>query len=126
MAQEQDFSLISVHADEEDDIVIQAGAVDTDVDSASAEADYDVVDADVADADPASGTGAKIDEAADDAAREEYLRHQRKQQARRMNEMVTTEEDLHAKMPFAGMQKGIMAVLLLLIVAAVVYWIAFR
>lgn len=151
MAQEQDFSLITVDADEDDDVVIQAGAVrhsdrmdggasldgqlagDSGADAAIA-AGADGVAADAAAgvagaASVASATVADslVDQAADEASRKEYERHRRQSEARRnATAMLTTEEDLHVKMPFANMQRIIVALLVLLLVAAIVYWFFLR
>ncbi|MCH4183898.1 MAG: hypothetical protein LKF61_00225 [Eggerthellaceae bacterium] len=39
------------------------------------------------------------------------------------NRMITTEEDLHAQVPFAKMKRTIMIVVLIFIVAFIVYWV---
>lgn len=60
-----------------------------------------------------------------DEARREYEQHARKAAMRQeAATMVTTEEDLHAKMPFVNMQRVIAIVLLLLIAAFAFYWFA--
>ena len=98
MPSEKDFSLISVSSDEEDDIVIQAGAVSA----------------------PASEAGVAVVEAGE---AEEAPAPRRAQAA---NGMLTSEEDLNAPMPYAGMQRAIMIGFVLLLVAAVAYWFFIR
>jgi hypothetical protein len=39
------------------------------------------------------------------------------------NRMITTEEDLHAQVPFAKMKRTIMIVVLIFVVAFIVYWV---
>ncbi|MBQ9067483.1 MAG: hypothetical protein IJ131_00255 [Eggerthellaceae bacterium] len=130
MAQENDYTLISVDADEQDDVVIQAGAVKElpseqvvrpKADDASAEREGK-------DAPPAGGVPpAIVDQAADEEARKEYERHMKQREARRAaQEMVTTEDDLRAKTPFAGMRMAILALFALLVCAALVYWFVLR
>ena len=115
MAPEKDYSLISVSSDEEDDVVIQAGF-----------------------AGPASG-GASSDEDAIDEAQEGAVEGSDVQQSKGADEqlggkptkqsanaMLTTEEDLKAPMPYANMQRIILGVFALLIVAFVLYWFFIR
>lgn len=139
MPSEKDFSLISVSSDEEDDIVIQAGAVSAPASEAGVEAgeaddyedfgDYEdeVVEAGAtgaagAGSDASAGDGALADDAAD-AATEEAPAPRRAQAA---NGMLTSEEDLNAPMPYAGMQRAIMIGFVLLLLAAVAYWFFIR
>ena len=133
MPSEKDFSLISVSSDEEDDIVIQAGAISAPASEAGVEAgeadDYEdeVVEAGAtgaagAGSDASAGDGASADDAAD-AAAEEAPAPRRAQAA---NGMLTSEEDLNAPMPYAGMQRAIMIGFVLLLVAAVAYWFFIR
>lgn len=105
MPSEKDFSLISVSSDEEDDIVIQAGAVSTSVQETGAEV-----------------SGAE--EGEDFGDYEDEVPAPRKAQA--ANDMLTSEEDLNAPMPYAGMQRAIMIGFVLLLVAAVAYWFFIR
>ena len=59
----------------------------------------------------------------DEEGRAEYERHLARSRARAQAEqMLTTEEDLHTKMPFSGMQRAIVVVLLVLVAAFVIYW----
>ena len=62
----------------------------------------------------------------DDEARAEFAEHVRVRQQRAAEQMITTEDDLHTKMPFSGMQRAIVILLLLLVVAFVVYWFVGR
>lgn len=75
----------------------------------------------------ATASAGLVELAADEEAREEYLRHMRRQQARRAaSEMVTTEEDLHAKTPFSAMRIAIVVAGVLLVALALVYWFVLR
>lgn len=117
MAPEANFSLISVSSDEDDDVVIQAGVPGG------------VAPGMVGEVVSSSGAEGEVlsegDASANDA--EELAVHaSATPSARSANAMLTTEEDLNAPMPFAGMQRVIMVVFLLLIVAALVYWFFIR
>lgn len=69
-----------------------------------------------------SEAGLSADDISEEA-RQEFEQHMRKSAARQeATRMITTEEDLHTAMPFARMQRIVVLVLALLIVAAVVYW----
>lgn len=75
----------------------------------------------------ATASAGLVELAADEEAREEYLRHMRRQQARRAaSEMVTTEEDLRAKTPFSAMRIAIVVAGVLLVALALVYWFVLR
>ncbi len=155
MATENDFSLISVSSDD-DDIVIQAGAHTEGEDDAADEVPAvddgqasAAVEEDV-DGQPGEDVGEfeqdelpvlspealrlqqELDDAGlkvsdlDDEARAEFAEHVREQQTRAAEQMITTEDDLHAKMPFSGMQRAIVILLLVLVVAFVVYWFVGR
>lgn len=113
MAAQTDFSLITVSSDEDDDVVIQAGV--SSGSGGAIEAAPDEVGIDQA----ARGAATPREAALDAAVLDEVVRPVDKG-------MLTTEEDLRAPMPFAGMQRIIMAVFLLLILAAVVYWFFIR
>lgn len=160
MANEGDFTLISVSSDEDDDVVIQAGVreadqisddtceepmedggaesetdsgSDSDPDAGAADDSADALEAAVALDPEALRVKQRLDEAGltvedlDEEARAEYARHMARSHARAQAEkMLTTEEDLHTKMPFSGMQRGIVVLLLLLVVAFVVYWAVAR
>ena len=160
MANEGDFTLISVSSDEDDDVVIQAGVreadqlsddtceeptedggaesetdsgSDPDPDAGAADDSADALEAAVALDPEALRVKQRLDEAGltvedlDEEARAEYARHMARSHARAQAEkMLTTEEDLHTKMPFSGMQRGIVVLLLLLVVAFVVYWAVAR
>ena len=102
MAPEKDYTLISVSSDEEDDIVIQAGATNVAVSQDAEEGVEDVQHEVVQD-----------------------VQTQRKE-ATPTNSMLTSEDDLHAPMPYAGMQRIIFAVFALLLIAAVAYWVFIR
>ena len=102
MAPEKDYTLISVSSDEEDDIVIQAGATNVAVSQDAEEGVEDVQHEVVQD-----------------------VQTQRKE-ATPTNSMLTSEDDLRTPMPYEGMQRIILLVFALLLVVAVVYWIFIR
>ena len=151
MAQEKDFKIISVDASEDqDEVVIQAGAVPARSNAPQAAeaaqpaaADAAPVSQGPADAIPEQDEADAPDAAAhadrplteaeqliadgevDEEALAEYAAHKRRSQAREQdNAMLTTQDDLHAKAPFSGMQRAIVIILAVLVVAMVVYWFA--
>lgn len=137
MTEEKDFSLITVSTDEEDDIVIQAGAVGAASEAAgeqglAADASAEVEAPGAAAVPEGSAVetldGAEVEDAAGGTvAGVATARAAAKREARAaQNAMLTTEEDLKAPMPFAGMQRAIVIVFLLLIVAFVAYWFLVR
>lgn len=113
-------------AGEEDDFVIQAGAVPP---ARSAAADAVDAAAPVAELEPArprykgvsDETAALLDDA-DDDARAEYALHMKQKHDREVQQLATTEEDLHKKTPFQSMRIWILAIALLGIIAFIVYW----
>lgn len=114
------FKHISVASDSEDEIVIQAGAVTPSVQAPEPESVQDgefATEAMVHEKDALAGLS--------EDERKEYEQHLRQREARNQAlRMETTEEDLHVKMPFAGMQRTIVIALALLAVAAIVYWVS--
>ncbi|MBQ9021636.1 MAG: hypothetical protein IJ113_06440 [Eggerthellaceae bacterium] len=140
MTQDKDFSIISVTPDEDDDIVIEAGvaagAHDASSESAQAEEAHAAGSTDTNVAANSAGTSeaSKAAEASADAettaaaeaakttgaaAEDEPLRAN-------PNTMLTTEEDLHAKGPYVGMQRAILVLFLALVVLSIVYWFFIR
>ncbi len=127
MTPEKEYSLISVSSNEEDDIVIQAGAVG---EAAGRESDVSSEDgqAEVESQEGHYGSEGTIGEA-DDAAHERETDQSAKAQSKvaaSANTMLTSEDDLRAPMPYEGMQRIILLVFALLLVVAVVYWIFIR
>lgn len=131
MADDSDFSLISFDADDEDDVVIHAGAGSAHAqprrepasDSPARSAAVDDHPDKIAD----SAEHAVLhDEGIDPEARAEYMRHLAHKKAREESRLITTEEDLHARVPFARMQRVLMAIALILLVAFAVYWFCFH
>lgn len=114
MADNNTFSLITVDAEEEDDLVIQAGAQG----ALQAETDAEALDSVKVEADVEVGLEA-------DAEVNETPQAQRVK-PKDVNAMITTEEDLRAKGPFVGMQRTILVVFVLLLVAFLAYWIFLR
>lgn len=120
MAEDSDFSLISVDVDDEDDMVIQAGAV-----ASKPRASTRVEEASAAETPEVAGASTD-DEDQRDAAEEMAHDHARAQRMaeRDMNRMVTTEEDLHAPVPYAHMQRTILIILAVVVVLFLVYYLA--
>jgi len=132
LADDSDFSLISVDADDEDDVVIHAGTASTRTrplkePATDASAPTAVPDEapGVSAAGPA-GHAVLHDDALDSAARAEYMRHLARKKEREENRLTTTEEDLHAHVPFAHMQRALIALALILLVVFAVYWFCFH
>ncbi len=133
MAENKDIPLVSVDADDEDDFVIQAGNV-----PAAQKPSTRVSAVDSADAAVASGVGADSPRGDDgvleaqtqqDALRAQKLAEaQARARAREEdpNRMITTEEDLHAEVPFAGMQRTVLIVLGIFAVVFIIYCVAFH
>lgn len=118
MAEDSDFSLISVNADDEDDVVIQAGAV-----APAARSVAKTENAPAAEA-PAAAE-APVDEDAKRAAAEQAARARaraRQKAEEDANRMITTEEDLHAPVPFASMQRTILIILAVAVILFLVYY----
>ena len=120
VTQDNDFKFISVE-DDDDEIVIQAGVssssavVDAgDSEDAGFEPEYEAEDAE----------GQLAEDDGEDAA--ERAKFER-EKARRLamaeaNRMVTTEEDLKASVPFAGMQRAIIIIAIVLIAVFIAYY----
>lgn len=149
MSEELEFRHISVSSDNDDEVVIQAGAVDRDegrpASETTAATEPELSSTAVAEtpsrddtafapsgtskgisAHPSSSVlaeaGLEVDDISEEA-RKEYEEHMRRSAKRaEASRMITTEEDLHATVPFARMQRIVMVVFALLIVAAVAYW----
>ena len=115
MAPEKDYSLISVSSDEEDDVVIQAGFAGSASDESSSGEDT---------ADEAQEGVEDTDAIQPDKEADEQVSS--KPAKRSANAMLTTEEDLKAPMPYANMQRIILGVFVLLIVAFALYWFFMR
>ena len=139
MAQDKDYSLITVNADEEDDIVIEAGVTAPVPAPASALVSPDgggvggSMAPDVGQAQgglaPEGGQSQEASAAPEgDAAptAPAATLHGDREAPRVASGMITTEEDLRAKMPFANMQRVIVALLVALMVVAGVYWFFLR
>lgn len=131
MADDSDFSFISVDADDEDDVVIHAGTASVRTEPRKERA----VDAGTpaVESDDAQGVSADATEHAvlhdgtlDPEERAEYMRHLARKKAREENRLMTTEEDLHAHVPFAHMQRALIALALILLVVFVAYWFCFH
>lgn len=133
MAENKDIPLVSVDADDEDDFVIQAGNV-----PAAQKPSTRVSAVDSADAAVASGAGADSPRGDDDVleaqTQQDALRAQKLAEAQARarareedpNRMITTEEDLHAEVPFAGMQRTVLIVLGIFAVVFIIYCVAFH
>lgn len=133
MAENKDIPLVSVDADDEDDFVIQAGNV-----PAAQKPSTRVSAVDSADAVVASGAGADSPRGDDDVleaqTQQDALRAQKLAEAQARarareedpNRMITTEEDLHAEVPFAGMQRTVLIVLGIFAVVFIIYCVAFH
>ena len=117
MAQDSDFSLISVDADDEDDVVIQAGSAKRAVKPASVQVEPEAV-SDSADA-------SAVEAPAHDADHEAFERAKAKREAQRdVERLVTTEDDLKAPVPFAHMQRTIIILLVIAFALFLVYYFA--
>ena len=130
MADDQDFSLLTVSGDnEEDDVVIQAGVVSQPAEQAKEPVEDRTAVLDQADVSAKSArykgvseeTAALLDEA-DDEARAEFARHMKDKHEREATAYVTTEEDLHAKGPYRNMRIWILIAAALFVIAFIVYW----
>lgn len=147
MSEEPKYTHISVSSDE-DEVVIQAGAYSAPADDAKPQAgilessrakslspdgnegsatSFDIHEASTPSPDDIENRvlvdAGLTDEDISEEARKEYEHHMRVRQARQQAlQMETTEEDLHVKMPFVRMQRGIVAALVLLAIAAALYW----
>lgn len=143
MANDSDFSLISVDADDEDDVVIQAGARGSRAQASQAatanKADGERSVAPAVDAsapaagarESAHGGAGDADDSAlaglSDAERAEFQMQKARREARRQaSRMVTTEDDLKSDVPFAHMQRTIVIVVLALLIVFLVYWFCFK
>ena len=125
MAQDKDFSIITVIPDEEDDIVIEAGAG---AGAQKAPAEIDNPAAFTADA-PSEAAESEVTTFAgtdefEDAAIDAEL--DAEPQRINPNAMLTTEEDLHAKGPYVGMQRAILILFIALVVVSIAYWFFIR
>ena len=127
MTPEKKYSLISVSSNEEDDIVIQAGAIgeatgrETDVSTENGQTE----------AESQEGyfeSESAIGEVDDPTHNREVIQSAKAQSkvAASANTMLTSEDDLRTPMPYEGMQRIILLVFALLLVVAVVYWIFIR
>ncbi|MCF0121200.1 MAG: hypothetical protein HUJ65_06135 [Oscillospiraceae bacterium] len=130
VADKRDFSLISLSGDgEEDDVVIQAGAVPATTQRSESPAETAEPDSSeqpvsherVRYRGVSEETAALLDEA-DDEARAEFARHMKEKHDREATAYETTEEDLHAKGPYQGMRSWILIAAAVFIVAFIVYW----
>jgi len=125
VTQESNFKFISVE-DDEDEIVIQAGAAPQATASEDVvEEGFDNVQEDDLDYDEDFEDEAELDEEdeEDAAERARFEREKARRQARaEANRMVTTEEDLKASVPFSRMQHIIVVVAILLIVVFFLYY----
>lgn len=137
VAEDSEFKFIQIE-DDDDEIVIQAGAASSGVSVPTHEdADdgylADGAEGDLADAaregeNFAENEGAPEDAPADETPEEAAMRKQfeheraRRQATAEANRMVTTEEDLKSSVPFAGMQRAIIVAAIALIVVFVVYY----
>ena len=138
MAEGTDFKFISVEDDDEE-VVIQAGitastltSMDSfeDAGEAGTKAEAEPAMSDpgnqfaggVCDEDDITARQAKVqDPEAEQIARHERERAKRQAKAQ-ANRMITTEEDLKAKAPFAGMRRGIIIAAILILVVAALYF----
>ena len=126
VTQESDFKFISVEEDD-DEIVIQAGAVPSDAEDALREPMEQPDEPDEGIEDYAGFDDAldedSPEEDEDALEREKFERAKARRQAMaEANRMVTTEEDLKASVPFAGMQRVIIIVAIVLIAVFVAYY----
>jgi hypothetical protein len=146
MAQDSDFSLISVDADDEDDVVIQAGArsaatpkpgTDAAVPAAARPVEEASVKPPASAPRKAAATSApaavfddadgELLEGLSDADRAEFAMAKARREARQQaNRMVTTEEDLHSAVPFAHMQRTVIIAVLVAFVVFLIYWFVFK
>ena len=126
MAPDKDFSLISVSSDEEDDIVIQAGVASATAAKVSEEAaESGQPEAKGRSNDIGSESALEVpDETAFEHEDAPVAKVQRKTAS--ANSMLTSEDDLHAPVPYEGMQRIILIVFALLLVVAVAYWVLIR
>ena len=129
VSEDSGFKFISVEEDE-DEIVIQAGVPQgssvplpvEEAETAHAESFGDILEDEEAAHDGQSFEA--VDEDDEEAAeRARFEREKARRQARaEANRMITTEEDLKASVPFAGMQRIIIVVAIVLIVVFVLYY----
>ncbi len=133
MTQESDFKFISIE-DDDDEIVIQAGVAPSASTNGPVSPAFD--DEDLAgefDEQAEEGFGSWDDEGAsvefseedeaDAVEREKFEREKARRKARaEANRMITTEDDLKASVPFAGMQRVIIIVAILLILVFIAYF----
>ncbi|WP_283170255.1 hypothetical protein [Curtanaerobium respiraculi] len=128
--------------DEEDDVVIQAGAVPASepVDASgvppaknpprepksACEGEGEAASESKSAAPPrfpdVSEETAALLEDADDEARAEFALHMKQKRAREAEQLLTTEEDLHKKAPFHTMRVWILVIAALVAIAFIVYW----
>lgn len=119
VAEDDDFKFVSIEDD--DEVVIQAGIVSPSGDSADAALREDA-DGRFS-ANISSAADGHVSGSSDDELQFRHVAEQaRRQREREANRMVTTEDDLHASVPFAGMQRVIVIVCALLIAAFVAYY----
>lgn len=138
MAEDNEFKFIQIEDD--DEIVIQAGAASSGVavrtpEDAGIDDEYLADESeegsayamreseDFAENEDASGD-ASADETSEEAAdRKRFEREKARRRAlAEANRMVTTEEDLKSSVPFAGMQRAIIIAAIALIVVFVAYY----
>ena len=129
VSEDSGFKFISVEEDE-DEIVIQGGVPQgssvplpvEEVETAHAESFGDILEDEEAAHDGQSFEAADEDDE-EAAERARFEREKARRQARaEANRMITTEEDLKASVPFAGMQRIIIVVAIVLIVVFVLYY----
>ena len=129
VSEDSGFKFISVEEDE-DEIVIQAGVPQgssvpllvEEAETAHVESFGDILEDEEAAHDGQSFEAADEDDE-EAAERARFEREKARRQARaEANRMITTEEDLKASVPFAGMQRIIIVVAIVLIVVYVLYY----
>ena len=130
VSEDNGFKFISVEEDE-DEIVIQAGMPQAAPDQPDVEGyasdvmplSDDEVSFDEDESDESSFYDVEEEDDEDAVERAKFEREKARRQARaEANRMITTEEDLHASVPFAGMQRVIIVVAIILIVVFVLYY----
>lgn len=126
MAEDKRYSIISVVEDEEDDVVIQAGAVPRQADASDGPSDVDGASAPVAeDGAPASGEDVAPDEASRSPEERRRLARAAARQAE-LDRLRQTEASLSAKPEQPRMRKVVLAALAVgVVVFAVCYYVFF-